>query len=182
MIGIIGGLTNLIVGYGRGVVSKLFGRADLGPEIGDPSSLLGIRFSIANALSHIVSGIVFGTMVTVLLVLMLMILRRRSLAAGAFFALQLTALVLAISGDWWALPGITFVALFLTFIAVRYGLLAFVALQVIVAALFTAPHISASWSAPMTVIPYAAIALLALWAFRTSLGGQSVLAEGVLGD
>jgi hypothetical protein len=34
----------------------------------------------------------------------------------------------------------------------------------------------------MTIITYAAIALLAVWAFRTSLGGQSVLAEGVLGD
>ena len=85
-------------------------------------------------------------------------------------------------GDWTLLPGVALAALLWTFIAARYGLLAYAVYQATVNALANAPHISASWSTPMMIVPYAIIALVAVWAFRTSLGGQSLLPEGVLGD
>jgi len=49
-------------------------------------------------------------------------------------------------------------------------------------ALPNAPHVGGSWSTSMMLLPYALIALAAVWAFRTSLGGQSLLGEGVLGE
>jgi len=182
MIAIIAGLAQVVLTWGPETVMKLLGRMDRGPEIGIPTSLLGIRFSIAAALQNVAEALSFGTLITVLLVLMLMILRRRSLAAAAFFALNLAGFLFNIAGDWRALPSVTLGALLFTLIVARYGLLAFVTLMVTLYLMFRAPHISASWSTPMMIIPYAMIALLALWAFRTSLGGQSLFREGVLGD
>ena len=88
----------------------------------------------------------------------------------------------AAGGDWIAVPAVAFLAVMLTAIAVRYGLLAFCVTQATFSAIFFIPNVSASWATPVTVIPYAAWGLLALWAFRTSLGGQSLLSEGILTD
>jgi serine/threonine-protein kinase len=182
MIGIIAGLIGGVVEFGSRHARYWSGMADQGPEIGFGPALLGIRFSIANTLFAVVAGIVFGTLITVLLVLLLMILRRRGLATGALFALILTGFVLAIAGDWVALPSIIVASMVWTFTTARYGLLAYAIFMATWSALANAPHIGESWSTPMMIIPYAMVALAAIWAFRTSLGGQSLLREGVLGD
>jgi serine/threonine-protein kinase len=182
MIGIIAGLLGGVLLNATEVILKHLGHADKGPELGINRSLLGMRFSIAGTLGSIVGGIEWGTVTIVLLVLLLMILRRRTLAAGAFFVVSLTGLTFALVGDWMLLPSVALAALLWTLIAARYGLLAHVVYHATLNPLANAPHISAPWSTPMMLIPYAMIALLALWAFRTSLGGQSLLREGVLGD
>ena len=38
------------------------------------------------------------------------------------------------------------------------------------------------WAAPLTAIPFIAFALLSLWAFRTSLGGQKIFAMDALDE
>jgi hypothetical protein len=167
---------------GTEVIAKHLGYGDKGPEFGETMSLLGIRFSIADVLLRIAGGIEWAVVTIVLLVLLLMILRRRILAAAAFFGVGVTGFVFASVGDWSILPGAILAVLLWTFIAARYGLLAYVVHQALVNLLFNVPHISASWSVPMMIIPYAMIALLAVWAFHTSLGGQSLIHEGVLGE
>ena len=182
LIGIIGSLFVAVMTKAMDPVLMLFGRPDKGPDVGRVSSLLGFHFTIAEVLDNAVGGMASSMLGTVLLTLLLLILRKRSLAAGAFCAGVLTMYTLSSEGDWMVLPFVILASLLFTFVVVRYGLLAFVVMQVTVSPLFNAPHISTRWSLPMTAVPYVAIAVLAVWAFRTSLGGQSAIAEGVLGE
>jgi hypothetical protein len=181
MIGLIGGLLHLVIARGADLLMTGDGRT-IGPEIGDTMSLLGIRFSVAEFLNAAAGGILFGTVQVVVLALLLMIVRRRGIAAGVFCGLFLTGYVFALAGDYAALPFVILLALLFTFIAARYGLLALVVTHAAFGPLLSVPHVSTSWAAPMTAVPYALVALLALWAFRTSLGGQSLIGEEVLGD
>ena len=182
MIGIMAGLANTALALGTELIFEHFGHPNKGPELGETTPLLGIRFSIADTLLRIVAGIEWGTSTIVLLVVLLLILRKRILAAAAFFAVGVTGFIFASVGDWTILPGAILCVLLWTVIAARWGLLAYAVHQGLVNLLFNAPHISASWSVPMMIIPYAVTALLAVWAFRTSLGGQSLIGDGVLGD
>jgi hypothetical protein len=61
-----------------------------------------------------------------------------------------------------------------TLMVARYGLLAIVAFEVTFMMFFFAPMpTETSWYTAVATIPTAFLLLLAIWAFRTSLGGQS---------
>jgi tRNA A-37 threonylcarbamoyl transferase component Bud32 len=182
MIGLLAGLLHCaIASSAEGFVAYVAG-TDPGPKLGDAASLLGIRATLALLLNSVTAGILYSTFAIVLLVLLMMLLRRRALAAGAFFAMVLTAFIVALQGTWAGVPSVTLVALLLTVVAARYGLLALAVMHATFSLFLIAPHISTAWSMPLMLIPYVTVAMLAVWAFHTSLGGQSVVGEGVLGD
>jgi hypothetical protein len=182
MIGIIGGLAHVLMASGFDVLPQRLAGVDDGPYLGDLRMLGGLRSSIADVAYGVNGGIMQGLMVTIVLVVFMMLLRKRALAGAALFALLLTAFIVATGGGWTDLPAVALLAAMLTAIVIRYGLLAFCVTQATFGAIFFIPNVSASWATPIIVIPYAVWSLLALWAFRTSLGGQSLLGEGVLGD
>jgi hypothetical protein len=182
MIGIIGGLAQALIAGGTDLLLRQMTTHDGGFELAMVPNLLGLRYTIGHLLGAASSGIFQGLFVTILLVVLMMILRKRALAAAGLFLFFLTIFVLAVAGDWKVVPFVGLAAALLTFIAVRYGVLAFAVTQMTFAVVFFAPHVSTSWATPMLICLYAAVALLAVWAFRTSLGGQSLLGEGVLGD
>jgi serine/threonine-protein kinase len=182
LIGIAAGLTHVLIASGDGmIVGRVTGR-DEGPYLGDTGVLLGLRASLADVFGAISGGIRDGLIVIVCLVIFMIVLRRKSLAAGALYALAVTAFTFATAGQWTAIPFNAFLAGVMTLVAVRYGLLAFAFLQGTFGAIFSIPSVSASWAAPMMVIPYAAVALLALWAFHTSLGGQPMFSASLLDE
>ena len=182
MIGILAGLFHVVTASGLDHVRKLLGGGDEGPFLGSVASLTGLRASIAGVVLSPNSGILQGLMVTVLLVVFMIAFRRRAFAAAALFIVMFAAFMFASALDWSMTPGALVLAVVLTMVAVRYGLLAMSVTQMTFAMVFSMPNVSAPWAAPMTVIPHAALALIALWAFRTSLGGQSLFGEAFLAD
>jgi len=182
MIGIIGGFGHTLLAGGTDLLLQRMKVHDGGPEIGMAMDLLGLRYAIGHLLRAAGDTIAQGLIVAILLVVLMMILRRRALAAAALFLIITTGLVLAIAGEWKLIPFVVLLSALLTVIVVRYGLLAIAVTQMTFAITFFVPHVSTSWAVPMMIVMYGAVALLALWAFRTSLGGQSLLGEGALGD
>jgi tRNA A-37 threonylcarbamoyl transferase component Bud32 len=182
MIGIIGGLGHTLVAGGTDLVLRQMQTHDGGPETGVVSRLLGLHHAVGHLLAAVSTAITQGLAVAILLVVLTMILRRRALAGAGLFLVILTIFVLAIAGAWEVLPFVVLLSATLTFIVVRYGVLAITVTQLTFMITFFAPHVSASWAVPTLVCMYGAVALLALWAFRTSLGGQSLLGEDALGD
>ena len=182
MIGMIGGLGYTLFAAGTDLVLKRMSVGDGGYQIGRNEILLGLRYAIGHLLLAATAGIAIGLTFVILLVVLMMVFRRRALAGAGLFVLILTGFLFAIAGQWLMAPFVVLVAALITFIAVRYGLLALVMTQATFYMLFFAPHVSTSWAAPMMACAYVTWALVALWAFRTSLGGQTLLGEGVLGD
>ncbi len=182
LIGIIGGLLHSLMASGSDIIVLRLTGVDDGPFLGNSGVLVGLGASIAQVLLGTTYAITQGLMVTILLVVFMLVLRKRAFAGAALFGVWLTAYIVASGGGWAIFPAIAFLALMLTVISIRYGLLAFCVLQATFITIFSIPNVSGSWATPHVIIPFTVVALLALWAFRTSLGGQSLLGEGVLGD
>jgi hypothetical protein len=182
IIGIIGGLAYTLVSQGTDLVLRQMKGWDGGPEFGMAPLLLGLRHAVGHLFRAGSSAIGQGLFMAILLVVLMMVLRRRTLAAAALFLIILTAFVLAVAGDLKVVPFVVLLSALLTFIVVRCGVLAIAVTQLVFMITFFAPHVSTPWAMPLLVFLYGAVALLALWAFRTSLGGQSLLGEGALGD
>jgi serine/threonine-protein kinase len=162
LIGMIGGLlfvTGAIV-------------LDQGPHVGSFWNLLSVRHAAAGAIHGFEDGFYGGFVFMTLLAVLTMILRRRTLAIVAFF---LVILVIRFGvPDLSALPGRAVMTALLTFVAVRYGLLALMAFEATFTMLYWVPALTGvSWAAPLIAIPFGVLAALALWAFRTSLGSTS---------
>lgn len=70
----------------------------------------------------------------------------------------------------------------MAWVTVRYGLLATAANYASWGMVFGLPFIAASWATPALLIPFTAVAALAIWAFLTSLGGQSPFSASLLDE
>ena len=116
------------------------------------------------------------------LVLLTIILRKRALAAGALFLLLLTMFMLWVAGQPELIPAYAAVAALCAFVAVRYGVIAFAAMQTTFFVLFQASAETSPWLVGLSIIPVVFIVALALWAFRVSLGGQTVWHPALLDE
>ena len=132
---------------------------------------------IAGLFGAVGKGMVSGLVSMALLVLLTMILRRRALAIAAFY-LILAAVFMAASTEPYVVAVLLVVNVLTTYIVARRGLLATVAMWFTFHALFFVPLPEGiGWAATRTVIVPIAFAALAIWAFRTSLGGQPAFAK-----
>ncbi|HEX2122833.1 MAG TPA: serine/threonine-protein kinase [Thermoanaerobaculia bacterium] len=124
---------------------------------------------IADAL---LTGIVYGLSMMILLMFLTIVLRRRALAIGAYFVLNVAGF--AFTGA--ELPMLPFYALTCaigTFVIARYGLLAMATYQAVFLAIFVFPIPDGlAWYTARGLVAPLFVLAVAVWAFFTSLGGQ----------
>jgi hypothetical protein len=142
----------------------------------------GIHHAFALTLFAAILGIQFASVTILILVLSMIVLRKRVLAGAVFFIVNLGYFMLATGGQLALVPAYAAIAVLLAFVALRYGLLAYAVVQMTYLAIYYGTATSPPWLLVSSLVPFGIIASLALWAFRTSLGGQSLFSAALLDD
>jgi hypothetical protein len=176
LIGLLGGMA-----HGALAVSGMY----LGTYPGDAYTRIGDVWQSLGSLAFFVTqGVVVAAVYMILLVILTMILRKRSLAIGGLFVANIAFFMVAIAGQRPAeIPAFIVIAALVTFIIVRYGVLAIAVTQASFFAMIGAPDLIGAGSIA-TFAPVALIAIVAtaIWAFRVSLGGQSPFSASLLDE
>ena len=176
LIGLLGGMA-----HGALAVLGMY----LGTYPGDAYTRIGdVWQSLGNLAFFVTRGVLVAAVYMVLLVILTMILRKRSLAIGGLLVANIAFFMLAVAGQRPAeIPAFIAVSALVTFITVRYGLLAIAVTQASFFAIISAPDLIGGGSIA-TFAPVALIAVLAMaiWAFRVSLGGQSPFNASLLDE
>ncbi len=182
LIGVAAGLLHMLFSHGgRILVSRLSGDSIV-PLFYPGSHLLGFRYTLGSILAWLTQSVATAMAMIMILVLLTIILRKRALAAGALFLVFLTIYMINVGGQHELIPVYVAVAALETFVVVRYGLIAFVAMGTTFLVIFFASAETSPWIAGLAMIHVAAIVALALWAFRVSLGGQTLWHPDLLDD
>jgi serine/threonine-protein kinase len=183
LIGIAGGVTHALLAASRPVVVEMTTGDGYGPFYGYLPALIGPAHSLEALLQCVERGLDWALGETVLLVLLSVLLRKRALAIAAFYLIVQTPFLLASSGVLLAVPFVVASAIVVAVLVVRFGAVAVAAsYATFFATFYTPPAGNASWAAPLVMLPYVAVALVALWAFRVSLGDQSPWHPALLDD
>jgi len=182
LIGVLAGLAHSAGTHGGRLLAPWLSRREVVPAFFVGPHMDGLRYALGSTLNRLLFGVAQGVTMIMILVLLTIILRKRALAAGALFLLMLTTFIPLAVGQRELIPFYVAVAAMLAFVVVRYGIVAFAATLTTFFVLFNASAETSPWLAGLSMIPVAFIVALALWAFRVSLGGQSLLPEGALGD
>lgn len=145
--------------------------------------LMGLRPTIAAALDTFTGSFFDPIIVLFLLFVMRVILRKEWLAAMA--CILLITVVFKGSGiinPWIDVPAILIVGALNIGVLLRYGMLALIVVDVISECLLGLPRTFdlSAWYAGIGLAPLAAVALVAIFGFRTSLAGRPVLREDLL--
>jgi hypothetical protein len=182
LIGVAAGvLTAIFFGGGPVLVSRLSGK-EAEPLFHAGGHLLGFRYVLGSILMWLSLSVFIAMALTMMLVLLTIILRKRALAAGVLFLIVLITSLGRLAGQHELIPFYVAVAALQTFVVVRYGLIAFAALNTTYFVLLFVSAETSSWIAAPSMIHVAAIVALALWAFRVSLGGQTLWHPDLLED
>ena len=182
LIGVAAGLLHGIFSHGgRILVSRLSGDQTV-PLFYPGIHLLGVRYTLGSILTWLTQSVARAMGMIMILILLTILLRKRALAAGALFLVFLTIYMINVGGQHELIPVYVTVAALETFVVVRYGLIALAVLQTTFFVIFYAYAETSSWIAALTMIHVAAIVALALWAFRVSLGGQTLWHPDLLDD
>ena len=112
------------------------------------------------------------------LVIFALVLRLRALAALGLGATFLIGYAFATEVTVWMIV----ITATMVFVAVRYGLLAASVSQATFQAVFQYPLFSGAGWESMNPLPLIVILVVSMWAFRTSLGGQSAFAGSMLDE
>jgi serine/threonine-protein kinase len=151
------------------------------PGFGEVIRINGARFAVGSLLRNVSIGLLLGFLYIVVLVLLAMLLRKRALAIGAFSLLLFVGYAVAVGGRLSLLPMVLPVVAVIAFITARYGLLANAVAQATFGALFFVPVAGdVAWARPLTMVFFGAVAIAAVWAFRTALGGRPAFATDAL--
>jgi len=185
LIGIAAGLGHAAIAAITPVVVKFFHlHPAMPPHAFNVRAFLGTRFAVEQMIEAIDGGISSGLMFMVLLVTFTILLRRRSLGTAALFLLLTGALAVAYHGDMKLMPFGIAIAALVTFVAVRFGLLAVAVLQFAFECTFPYPLALdlPAWTLPTVAVPIVIVVALAIWAFRTSLGDQPIFSGALLDE
>jgi hypothetical protein len=144
---------------------------------------MGFRYSAAYLADALRYSINFGFITLVLLAAITMLVRHRGAAVAVFVALFLAVhgaatgridMVLAAS-----IPTVVVVTIAL----LRFGIVGLIAAQFAFFCTFHYPlPVTTSWWTGLAIVGPAAVIALAVWAFRTSLGGRSAFGENAFAD
>jgi hypothetical protein len=174
LIGIVGGLAHTALICASFLLAAAMQTPSDPPNSGQVSLLTAPRFLLAHLFGSASRGVVQGFVMIVILATFLLVLRRRLFAAAGLVAIMFAGYYFATGGVSIAMVAVTAI---ITTIAVRYGLLALAVSQVTFFAIFNSPQFAGgSWFTLTGMIPVALIVAAAVWAFRTSLGGQQAFA------
>ena len=182
MIGVIGGLLHSLIAAGTQLLMARFSGKDVEPGLDAIFIIGGIRNMLGQVVGSVNSGIAQSFGIMAILALLTVVVRKKAFAVAGLFALWLTGFMFATGGDLTLLLPLALLAAVLTTILSRYGLLAFAVTQTVFGWLFFLPTVPVRWALPLLAIPVVATVLLALWAFRTSLGGQSPFSAALLDE
>ncbi|HUP60983.1 MAG TPA: serine/threonine-protein kinase [Thermoanaerobaculia bacterium] len=139
------------------------------------------HFWLPHVASALTTALVLGMNYMILLMLLTMLLRRRALAAAGFFAIMMTLFGLAAGLSTLQLPWLAANCIMITFVLVRYGLLATIMLQFGFFTLFFFPQPAPlGWYTARALIPIVIVLAIAVWAARTSVGDQKLFATDAL--
>jgi Protein kinase domain len=142
-------------------------------------TLNGTRHALAHIANSLASGALQGFLLTIILVVFMLVLRKRLAGALGLGLVMMTAYYFATGGV--SVPT-TLLAALIAFVTARYGLLAIAMTQASFHAVFQNQlFTTASWSS-MQLLPVAVVLVAAAWAFYTSLGGQSPFSAVLLDD
>jgi hypothetical protein len=180
LIGILGGFGHaLLSATSRPIAALLDGGSAEFREvrIGNPWDAL------AAVCGGATSAIIASTMMMLMLTILTIVLRRRSLAAASLSAMYLTYFWLSVAQRPGSMPSYVAITALLSFISLRYGLVALTVTQATFFALFRAPLLpGAAWATATAPVTLAVVIALALWAFHTSLGGQPMFSAALLDE
>jgi len=167
LIGIAGGIGHAAIAAGWNALTRIK------PVIDDLDDLGSVVRHFAYVPAAIQGGIMWGLSFMIALMLLTIVLRRRELATAGIFALMFGAFMFA-SRNPMLLPPFIAVSLLVTLMVARFGPLATAAFYATFSLTFTSSVPGAiSWYTATCLITPAVALLIALWAFRTSLGDQS---------
>jgi len=175
LIGVAAGAAHGMLALASSVVPALLGiRPELFPRTGHVDVLNGLHVGLAYIPSAAITGILFGLMQLVVLVLFAALLRRRSLATAAFFLVDAVLFLIVSHFDGPGIPFYLGVAALTTVLVARIGLLSFVAFNIGFVASFSMPQPvdPTSWAFVPSLVGVLTIAVLAFWSFRVALGDQ----------
>jgi hypothetical protein len=170
LVGVVGGTAYALLAASAPLVSRWTSSGSQEPDINAINSLIDVPSAISAVGFAFPRGAATGFLCMTLLVIATIVLRNRIAAGVVLFALMLATNFLA--GSTTVLNGILAAAL-TAWVPFRYGLLSTSVMFSVFGMLFLFPAIPAPWATSLAAISYATSAALALWAFRTSLGGQS---------
>jgi serine/threonine-protein kinase len=148
-------------------------------------TLSGVDGMAVHFLHQFSEPVFFTILISFLLLLLLTVLRKKSLAVAGLWLLILTPdLVIAIYGAWLPLLGDVLMATLLTITVARFGLLAFYSYFLFFAVSLGNPITSdfSSWYAGSTLFVFVVIMSLAIYGFYTSLAGQKIFEAKFLKD
>ncbi|MEA2568468.1 MAG: eukaryotic-like serine/threonine-protein kinase [Acidobacteriota bacterium] len=173
LIGLTAGAAYALIAAVSPVVARIMG-ITAAPEIQNKQALLGAGQAMSVVISNFISATSLAFFTMTVLVLATIVLHRRLLAAAVLFVIVGSVFLLAASVP---LPIALAAATLLTYIPYHYGLLTSLLLFALQLQIFRFPIVDAPWATPLAAIPCVTLAVLAIWAFRTSLGGHSAFAE-----
>lgn len=176
LIGLTAGLTHSFL---AGVLSRMV-RHDPTPFAqGDVWQWDSIRLPLGLVAGTLKGAAVQGLAMMVALMVMMILLRRRLYAAIGFFAMFLT-LMLTASREFPFVAVFVLIAALFTLVVARFGLLAIISMQFAFGLVFSKAMPDAfAWYTLRGAIPLAVLIVLALWAFRTALGDQRAFAFSI---
>jgi hypothetical protein len=144
------------------------------PAFPSLNALLGVRHEIAAMLNVVPDALFSSLMFFLMLFLLLVLLRKEWIAATAFVAIASVALAIGSATPW--VDSLENALLFgaLAFVLLRTGLLAAIVTLLSFDLLSTCPPTLdlSAWYIGLVPIPLVAVALIAIYGFRTSLAGR----------
>jgi hypothetical protein len=181
LIGVITGLTHALLGSGAfWVIAQWIDRETAVRLFAPPTDMAQ---ALTRTFFTFDNGVRSGFVEMTALVLLTMLLRKRPFAIAMLFVLNLAFFLVSVGVQPMLMPPFALVAALITFVTVRYGLLAVAILQgVAFLVQFTAPPIGPYWLMTYGLVPIVVVIALALWGFVVALGGQSPFNASLLDE
>jgi hypothetical protein len=182
LIGITGGLAHSALASADMFFRELFTGIPDTPSAGEARLLGSAPYGVAVIPQAVTQGILLGLSMMIALMLFTMVLRKRALGVAALFAMYLSIMLTA-TQELWMLPALVLAAALYTLLVARFGLLTMAAAHMTFVAIFFYPLPDAvAWYTMRGLTTVFFIVALAVWAFRTSLGGQRAFSAIKLDD
>ncbi|HEY0155825.1 MAG TPA: serine/threonine-protein kinase [Thermoanaerobaculia bacterium] len=179
LIGILGGLAHLLIaGSAPGVTERLTGKP-FGPYPWQP---LQLQEAFAEVCKFFIQIVEHGFTMLMVLVLITLIVRSRPVAVAGFFVVTFAFFWAAVSSETTMLPVYMAVAAVISFVTVRYGLLAIGMTQASFFLLLDVKQTGAPWLTLANAVPIVTVIALAIWAFHVSLAGQPAFSASLLDE
>jgi hypothetical protein len=169
---------DVLLGVTAGLCHALLAALSASARMPHGLPLLGFRYGVGAMLASVQSGMFDGLAVIMILVALTMLLRSRTAAAAGLFAIQAAGYLLA-THEPSAIPFTMTIAVMLTFVAVRGGLLAFVVTQTVFrwTLFWPLPSSFDDWYFGVGVMSLIGVVALAFYAARIAAGVRPAIRQ-----